>query len=154
MAISPNVNFTSGQILTATNANQWPRGIMAFASRTTNTGALSVNTVTISAVSFTAVANRYYKITYYEPQSLPGGASTFAQMDIVNGTTTAGTPLQSCSVPQISGARAGATCTYVGTFTAGTINICATGSPNGGTVNFISQSNNFAFLMVEDLGLA
>jgi hypothetical protein len=153
MAISPNVNFTSGQILTATQQNQFPRGIMAFNSRTTNTGALSVNTVTISAISFTAVANRYYKITYYEPQSLPGGASTFAQMDIVNGTTT-GTGIQSCSVPQISGARTGATCTYIGTFTAGTQNICAQGSPNGGTVNFIAQANNFAFLMVEDLGLA
>jgi len=153
MAISPNTNFTSGQILTAQQQNQFPRGIMAFGSRTTSTGALSVNTVTISAISFTAVANRYYKVTYYEPQSLPGGASTFAQMDIVNGTTT-GTAIQSCSVPQVSGARAGATCTYIGTFTAGTQNICAQGSPNGGTVNFVAQSNNFAFLMVEDLGLA
>ena len=129
-----------------------PRGILALTTRTTSSSALSAATVTIAAVNFTAVANRYYKVTYYEPQANPGGASTFAQMEIRNGTTTAGTLLQSASVPQVSGVRAAATCTYVSTFTAGSVNVVAVGYPNGVTVNFICQADNFAFLMVEDIG--
>jgi len=136
----------------ASSDGKAPRGILALRTRTTSSSTLSAATVTIAAVNFTAVANRYYKVTYYEPQANPGGASTFAQMEIRNGTTTAGTLLQSASVPQSSGVRAATTCTYVSTFTAGSVNVVAVGYPNGGTVTFVCQADNFAFLMVEDIG--
>ena len=34
MAISPNDDFTAGQVLTATECNQFPRGVMAYAQST------------------------------------------------------------------------------------------------------------------------
>jgi hypothetical protein len=36
MAISPNDDFTAGQVLTATECNQFPRGVMARATSTTS----------------------------------------------------------------------------------------------------------------------
>jgi hypothetical protein len=67
MAISPNTDFTSGQILTATQMNQFPRGIVALTSSSTPTANFTSEIVTITGASFTAVANRYYKVSYFEP---------------------------------------------------------------------------------------
>jgi hypothetical protein len=77
MAISPNVDFTSGQVLTAAQQNQFPRGIVAQVSETANGTALPTEQVTLTASTFTAVANRYYRITYFEPIAQnPGGAGS------------------------------------------------------------------------------
>jgi hypothetical protein len=67
MAINPNTNFSAGQILTATNANQWPRGIMGQVVRTA--GDITLGTVeadlTGMSITFTAEANRTYKVTVH-----------------------------------------------------------------------------------------
>jgi hypothetical protein len=155
MAISPNTNFSVGQVLTSTQANQWPRGIMAFGTRTSNTGALAVETVTITAISFTAVANRYYKITYFEPQSIGAGTLTFADMAIKQGTTTAGTLLNLATLSPSATVRQGNSCECITTFSSGTVNIVATVGPNGGgTINCTAGATFPAFLIVEDLGPA
>ena len=70
MAISPNDDFTAGQILTAQECNQFPRGVMALATSTTSyTLTTSEVIATGMTVTFTAVANRYYRITWFEPQA-------------------------------------------------------------------------------------
>jgi hypothetical protein len=65
MAISPNDAFTSGQVLTAQECNNFPFGIVGYAERTT--GSLTVTTaiadLTGMSVTFTALANRVYKFT-------------------------------------------------------------------------------------------
>jgi hypothetical protein len=61
MAISPNDIFTSGQILTAQECNQFPFGIIAITTATANTIASEV--LTPMNTSFTALANRNYKIS-------------------------------------------------------------------------------------------
>tara|TARA_R110000868_G_scaffold366734_2_gene629649 strand:+ start:3636 stop:4094 length:459 start_codon:yes stop_codon:yes gene_type:complete len=65
MAVSPNTNFTSGQILTAQQANNWPRGVMGYYISTGNS-AISTTTadVTGTSITFTAEANRLYRATF------------------------------------------------------------------------------------------
>ena len=155
MAINPNTDFTAGAILTAAQQNRFPRGIMAFRTRTSNTGAIASDTVTIAAISFTAVANRYYKITYYEPQSIGAGSITYADLLIRQGTTIAGTLLAIGLVSPTATIRDANAAYYVGTFSAGTVDIVASVAPNGGgTVNCNAGPTFPAFLMVEDIGPA
>jgi len=65
MAVSPNTNFTSGQILTATQANNWPRGVMGYYVSTANSaiGAATAD-ITGTSITFTAEANRLYRALF------------------------------------------------------------------------------------------
>ena len=68
MAISPNTTFVSGAVYTAQQANAYGFSIVALGTSTTSSSAVSVETLSVTSNSFTAIANRNYKITYYEPQ--------------------------------------------------------------------------------------
>jgi hypothetical protein len=81
MAISPNVDFVAGAVLTATQENQFPRGVMQLVEATSN-ASLGAEAVTITSPSFTAVANRYYRITYYEPRVACSGSSNTTSVRI------------------------------------------------------------------------
>lgn len=75
MAINPNTDFSSGAVLTAAQQNRFPRGIMAYATRTTAGLTTTVSDLGLS-VTFTAVANRYYKYTFYSYASNATSAGT------------------------------------------------------------------------------
>tara|TARA_R110000822_G_scaffold284426_1_gene405907 strand:- start:13 stop:477 length:465 start_codon:yes stop_codon:yes gene_type:complete len=154
MAITNNTDFSAGAILTAQQQNNFPRGIMALRTRTSNSGILSVETVTIAAITFTAVANRNYRITYYEPQGVGAVGTTYSDVAIKNGTTTAGTLISLGVNNATNTARSSSIVQWVGTFSAGAQNIVATGGPVAGTINFTAGATFPAFLMVEDLGTA
>jgi hypothetical protein len=157
MAITNNTDFVSGAILTAQQQNNFPRGIMAIRKRDTNTAALAAGTetVTIAAVNFTAVANRNYRITYYEPQMVFGAGHTHTNMLVRNGTTTAGTLLQVYGATGTTTTTRGAGhLSLVTTFSAGSTNIVATADVVGGTNTLNANSTFPAFLMVEDIGTA
>ena len=66
MAVNPNTDFSAGAILTASQQNRFPRGVMGYVVY--NSGNISVGTgiadVTGASVTFTAVANRAYKVTF------------------------------------------------------------------------------------------
>ena len=65
MAVTPNTTFTSGQILTAQAANNWPRGIMGYAISTANTAVTTTEAdITGMTATFTGVANRLYRATF------------------------------------------------------------------------------------------
>ena len=66
MAVSPNTAFTSGQILTAAQQNNFPRGVMGYVVSAAGNVTLttSVADITGSTVTFTAEANRGYKVTF------------------------------------------------------------------------------------------
>jgi hypothetical protein len=129
---------------------------MAFRNRTSNFGAIAaaVDTVTIAAINFTAVANRYYRITYFEPQFVFGAGHTYTDMAIRNGTTAAGTLMNLIAAPGTSTVRFGGAVIWTGTFSAGSTNIVATCTPNGGTANPNAGVTFPAFLVVEDIGPA
>jgi hypothetical protein len=154
MAISPNTDFTSGQILTATNANQWPRGIMAFSSSTANFS-LTTSLATTFTVTFTAVANRYYKVTYYEPQALTSNvAAQYVQTVVKNGATILNQAFlgQTAAVAKFGVIEMVA----VSTFTAGSITLTAqaTSSSTSGSPVLNRGGTQPAYLLVEDIGLA
>jgi len=149
MAISPNVDFVAGAILTATQQNQFPRGVMAYGKSTTNI-AFTGETTIITLSAFTAVANRYYRITFFQP-SLSNTAAGNAVMKIKNGATVLNT-----SNPQQFNAAVGGyegSCVAVETFTAGSVTITGTlQSSNAGSTN--NTSTQYGFLLVEDIGPA
>lgn len=162
MAIAPNDTFTSGQILTAAECNAFPFGVVARAvSGTDYTLTTSTAIATGMTVTFTAIANRYYKITYMEPQCQ---TSTVANSDTniaIRVTNAAGTLLNQGFIRgETSGQADTGTITLVSTstFTAGSVTIvgCAkTSSTTGAPVlgrGAVAAGN--ALLLVEDIGPA
>lgn len=148
MAINPNTDFSSGAVLTAAQQNRFPRGVMSYVQNTTTNSSVTTEATQITASTFTAVANRYYKITYFEPDCVQGtGYFTFR---IKNGGTTLQT------FYQLSGTSVDrhANGVYVGTFSAGSVTITATAQQSAGTGTLGRGTTTIAFLLIEDIGPA
>ena len=157
MAISPNVDFTSGQILTATQQNQFPRGIVAYTQSTSSSASITTEVVTLTSSSFTAVANRYYKITYYEPilqvsATPPGYLSARIRLTNVSGTIYQLSDFE----PVISTGSDGMimTISAVTTLAAGATTLCGTLQANSNSVVAFGNANARRFILVEDIGPA
>ena len=156
MAINPNTQFSNGAVYTADQANRFPRGVMAYNEVTTTDSTVTVEELQIVGSSFTAVANRYYRITYYEPQiGLPATAGAFA-LARIRLTNLVGTQLQ---LGIVQNAPATATSysqptVWVGTLTAGSTVIVGTLSCSSGTASATRSATAPAQLTVEDIGPA
>jgi len=150
MAINPNTDFTAGAVLTAAQQNRFPRGVMAYTTSTTTSGSITTEAVQITGSSFTAVANRYYKVTYFESGLTGTNTDANARLRLTNisGTVLA---LQAVAVPSTGGGFVHLA--YVGTFTAGTTNVVATISGSAAVVANRSATRP-SFLLVEDIGPA
>ena len=158
MAINPNTDFSSGAVLTAAQQNRFPRGVMALATSTTSyTLTTSEVIATGMTVTFTAVANRYYKITYFEPQAQTGTAASNTQLTLRQ-TNASGTVLQNTIFQNESAAldQQGVSCIRTLTFSAGSITVVGTAKCNSttGAPQLIRDSNRQAQLLVEDIGPA
>ena len=157
MAINPNTDFVSGDVLTAAQQNRFPRGIVAQASSTTSNNSItSTEAVTITASTFTAVADRYYRITYIEPAAAP---STGVQNSIllkIRLTNAAGTVYGQGQYQQETNNATNISVTVVAlaTFTAGSTVVVGTAVVNGGTGNLQRSSSAIARIIVEDIGPA
>lgn len=156
MAINPNTDFLAGAVLTAAQQNRFPRGVMAFATSTTSPAITTTETVLLTTASFTAVANRNYRITYYEPavQTAAGAANYVTNR--IRLTNAAGTQFGAGQIQQ-SGATqvANALCVVtVTTLTAGATVIVGTSQLNTGSTNAFRSAGSAAFLIVEDIGPA
>ena len=154
MAISPNTDFSSGQILTATNANQWPRGIMQRVASTSSTTGTNTETVTLTLPAFTAVANRYYRITYFEPyiETLAAAVEIDARIRMTNisGAIIARVETFVTTLNAETFVRA----EFVGTLSAGSTVVVATIRSIGGNSNVYGSSEYNRLLWVEDIGPA
>ena len=150
MAINPNTDFSSGAVLTAAQQNRFPRGVMALATSSTSYVLTTTLTATTGmSVTFTAVANRYYRITYHEPQLFSNGAATNITMTIANATTAL---QQSVTTGNVTYGQQGTAIT-VETFTAGSITINARLTNTGGTNASAGRGATYpAILVVEDIG--
>ena len=151
MAINPNTDFTAGQVLTSSQANRFPRGVVAYNQVITTDGSIGGEEVQITGSVFTAVANRYYKVTYYEPN--PSGGTGFYTFRIRQ-TNISGTVLQNGYVQTASGENLYAHISWVGTFSAGSVNVVALAAISGSTGTLNRAATNPAFLLVEDIGPA
>jgi len=156
MAITPNTTFTAGAILTAAQQNLFPRGIMQFVEKTTSTGPITTETVVLTLPSFTAVANRYYRVTAYfgYNEQTTGAAATFS-MKIRKGTTTGGTQLQE----GVSYASATSNddkfmiIQWVGTLTAGAQQMVTTFTASA-NATVLATATIPAQMVIEDIGAA
>jgi hypothetical protein len=158
MAINPNTDFSSGAVLTAAQQNRFPRGVMALATSTTSyTLTTSEVIATGMTVTFTAVANRYYRITYYEPQAQTASFASNTQLTLRQ-TNASGTVLQNTVFTNETNAtdQSGMTVIRTMTFSAGSITVVGTAkvSLTTGTPQLIRDSTRQAQLLVEDIGPA
>ena len=128
-----------------------PRGVMAFTKAIASDATITSEEVQITGSSFTAVANRYYKITYYEP-SLDGEPDT--AIGRIRLTNLAGAVQQTAkSFIWYSPLYEDMTCVAVTTLTAGTVNLVATlESASGFPIGATRSATQYAFLLVEDIG--
>ena len=155
MAISPNTTFVSGAILTAAQQNAFGYGIVALGKVTLTDSGITADEFQVASGSFTAIANRYYKITYYEPE-VSSSATSYMQITIRKGTTIAGTALNQGTVINGNGTTTFASFNAVAvvTLTAGAQQVCGTLQCSSGTGKASRSATNFGFIMVEDIGPA
>ena len=153
MAINPNTDFSSGAVLTAAQQNRFPRGVMAYNEVTATDNTITAEELQIVGSSFTAVASRYYRITYFEPNLLGSVAGTFTQR--IRLTNLVGTLQQQSNVTMVTVGNAGAgTCSTVVTLSAGSTVIVGTLQASAGTGIATRSATLKAWLLVEDIGPA
>ena len=158
---NPNVDFITGQTLLASQQNRFPRGYMGGAQSTVNYTLTAANAIaTGMSVTFTGVAGRVYKLTYFEPavetSTVAAGSSTVLN---IRQTNAAGTQVTNgvvasqvaglkdvnalCLVAIIPIISSGAT-TYVG---------CAIANSVVGVPILGRSATSPALLLVEDIGV-
>ena len=127
-----------------------PWGIVALTTNTTSDSTITgTEEVQITGSSFTAIANRYYKITYYEAD---GNAGTGYFTLRIRLTNLAGTVLQTCYETSGASQDHAIPCIYIGTLTAGTTNVVGTAAMSSGTGIMARGATIQAYLLVEDIG--
>ena len=153
MAITPAAFASTGSVLTATEYNYLPRGIVAFAQKTTDqTGISTQADVTSLSVTWTATSSRYYKITaFLAPirQRTSGGIVVPVITDASNTTrvqanvTLATDDFTSICIAEIITSLSGSITRKVriGT-TAGTVDVLSGTAGHGN------------YIVVEDLGIS
>ena len=135
-----------------------PRGIVALGTMSSNY-TLTTSAVALNAVSWTAVADRYYRVTYFEPEAQTSTVSaSTTTLQIRSGATAAGGQLSSGRITTSAAVKVqgAVTVSYVtATFAAGTqtVNASALTSSTTGTPVLVRSATSRAFLMVEDLGI-
>jgi hypothetical protein len=152
-----NTNFTAGQILTAAQQNNFPRGQMVYAENTTSQFPIGTEAVTITTSSFTAVANRRYRITYFEPGLQNNSGGTPINTMRIRLSSVSGTILLegSNTVPGSAGSgRLNSTISRVVQFSSGGVILVATLASPGNVMVANRGPEAAAHLLVEDLGLA
>ena len=154
MAINPNTDFSAGAVLTASQQNRFPRGIVSYTTNTSTDSSITTSEeVQITGTAFTAVANRYYKITYFEPNL--NHASDVNYTLRVRLTNLAGA-LQGGTYAFLRAGSYSSTGILVvyATFTAGSTTLVATLQSGSGTGAATRSADFRAFLSVEDVGPA
>lgn len=155
---TPNTTFVSGAVLTAAQQNNFPRGVMARSVSTTSyTLPLnpSLAIATGMTATFTAVANRFYRITYYEPQAqtptVLGNSQSYLKITSFSGTIIGNAVVTNETATQD---QAGLIIIKVATFSAGSVTVVGTGGTSSliGAPSFIRDATREALLLVEDIG--
>ena len=150
MAINPNTDFSSGAVLTAAQQNRFPRGIMQYNTASSSDSSITAEEIQITLASFTAVANRFYRISYYEPGF---GSSVAAAMTMrIRLTNLAGAVQQQGIVYNTGAQQQNGFIQNIVTFTAGSVVLVATLQNSAGTGSANRTGTAQAILLVEDIG--
>ncbi len=150
MAIAPNVTFVSGDVLTAAQQNAFGFGTCQFLAKTTSDSVITTITTTITLSSFTFIANRNYKITYFEP--ILFCTSSFGEAVLTIKNTTAVTTLAtSAALVNVTSSSHGIL-QYITTFSAGAAVLSASLTYTGsGTLTAAGSATRQRFLLLEDI---
>jgi hypothetical protein len=157
MAINPNTDFTAGQVLTAAQQNRFPRGIVALTTSTTPSSAVSTTEVVLlTSSTFTAVANRYYKITYYEPVIQPSNPAPGYMTFRIRLTNTSGTSYQFADIEPVGAGIDGQMMhmQIITTLAAGSTVVVGTGKTINNTFVAYGGAGVNRQIVVEDIGPA
>ena len=121
---------------------------MQFIQHVANVG-FTTETTILTATAFTAVASRYYRITFFEP-SLANTAIGTTTLKIKQGATI----LQQGIVANVAATTGYAgTISVVETFTAGSVTITAT-AQSSATGSAQASATYPGYLLIEDIGPA
>lgn len=152
MAVSPNDNFIVGQILTAQECNNFPRGVMQYARSTANhTITTTAADITGMTATFTAVANRLYRATFEGFYSISA-----TSQQVVFKITNASNVDEDMTFQDLAAGFQTICFQYVFTASAGSKTLKVRASTNTGTASLFgnpSDLRTFSFV-VEDLGPA
>jgi len=152
MAISPNTDFSSGAVLTAAQQNRFPRGVMAVGNKTTAQNGITTETEIVSSGTFTAVANRYYRITFTSYNNFK--LTTSSVQWRIRKTNTSGTVLTRTNREVTNFTQNGVTVIYVGTLSAGAQNVIGSISVDAGSIQSEPNATQPSQIIVEDIGPA
>ena len=152
MATTPNTDFTSGQILTAAQQNNFPRGVMGYFISTANSAVTTTTAdITGATATFTAVANRLYKATLaaYWNQSDAGATITFLLTDGSNSILN-----QRIHFASNNNTKVQSTVTFLCTSTAGSSPRKIRAATSGGTATIFGATADTQFysFSIEDMG--
>jgi hypothetical protein len=151
---SPNTTFTSGAILTAAQMNNLPFGLMGTPVRktTSQSGFSTIADVTSMTLTFTGIANRWYRATY-TAQALASVAGTtfrFTLTDSANNVVTGGI-YDKCFVNTNSD-QVVAQFYFQQTGNALRKIRCVFQAGGGGTLNLYADASIPATFVIEDIG--
>jgi hypothetical protein len=133
-----------------------PRGIVAFAKTTTSDTTITTEEIQITSSTFTAVADRYYRITYYEPLILTSATALSFVQGIIRLTNLVGTQLETFTVqnPRTTSDyfNGSLIVSIVTTLPAGSTVVVGTLFSSAGTAAANRYSVQPAYICVEDIG--
>ena len=135
----------------ASSDGKAPRGLVAYTQSIGGTGVIVAEDVMIGATTFTAVANRYYQIQYYESDIYNGGVTTITSRVRLNNVTGA-IQLSGRRIEQTANINQLSFVSRIMTFTAGSITLVATMQATGGGIISDRSAVAPSFLSVTDLG--
>ena len=146
-----NTLFTSGNVLTATQQNNFGRGLMATPAFSNSTD----STITVEEImltyTFTAVNNRNYLLQYFEPVIVGTAGGTLTAR--IRHTDISGTVLQTFKSTIATATNTIASCQVVYTAIAsGSLTIVATLAASAGTVTATRSGTQFPQLYAIDIG--
>lgn len=153
MAITPNTTFVSGAILTAAQQNAFGFSAMALATTTSGSqaGVTTAVDITGMSVTFTALASRNYKVSFFV-YGVPTVTNACFSVNLVQTSTVKQVAISNGGVATVGTTLHGL---YVGTFSAGSVTLKLTGALTAGstgTFTFAPAATLPYFLLVEDVG--
>lgn len=145
-----NTNFTAGQVLTAAQQNNFPRGVAGSVRSTAGNTVLGATyaDVTGATVTFTAAASRIYKVSF---SAIGGKATNAGQIlwKLTDGTTDYGEFFQ--DIPAGSFAALNSTWTVSG-LTAGSKTLKVQAYRSTAAATIYASGGNILQFVIEDIG--
>ena len=159
---TPNSLFTSGQILTASQVNNFPFGYMAGVRSTTatSTPTTSAEVSFLQSTSFTPVTNRIYRVSW-AVGSFIKNAGTNNQDIYIRVGSSSGTIIDHVLYSGLAIGYYGAaakvgyvTTAQIGTTSSTSLFMTVANNGTNSAATFTSDANSPSLILIEDIGTA